>query len=434
MAFEFKLPDIGEGIHEGEIVKWFVKPGDEVNEDDVLCEVQNDKAVVEIPSPVKGKVLEILVPEGTVATVGQTLITLDAPGYENMTFKGQEQEEAKKEEKTETVSKEEKVDAVAPNAPAAEAEADPNRRVIAMPSVRKYAREKGVDIRLVQGTGKNGRILKEDIDAFLAGGAKVAAEPTPQAAEEKAAPQAPAAKPVVPEGEFPETREKMSGIRRAIAKAMVHSKHTAPHVTLMDEADVTKLVAHRKKFKAIAAEKGIKLTFLPYVVKALVSALREYPVLNTSIDDATEEIIHKHYYNIGIAADTDRGLLVPVIKHADRKPIFALAKEINELAEKARDGKLTPGEMKGASCTITNIGSAGGQWFTPVINHPEVAILGIGRIAEKPIVRDGEIVAAPMLALSLSFDHRMIDGATAQKALNHIKRLLSDPELLLMEV
>ncbi|PJW18720.1 dihydrolipoamide acetyltransferase family protein [Geobacillus sp. WSUCF-018B] len=427
MAFEFKLPDIGEGIHEGEIVKWFVKPGDEVNEDDVLCEVQNDKAVVEIPSPVKGKVLEILVPEGTVATVGQTLITLDAPGYENMTFKGQEQEEAKKEEKTETVSKEEKVDAVAPNAPAAEAEADPNRRVIAMPSVRKYAREKGVDIRLVQGTGKNGRVLKEDIDAFLAGGAK----PAPAAAEEKAAPAA--AKPAAPEGEFPETREKMSGIRRAIAKAMVHSKHTAPHVTLMDEADVTKLVAHRKKFKAIAAEKGIKLTFLPYVVKALVSALREYPVLNTSIDDETEEIIRKHYYNIGIAADTDRGLLVPVIKHADRKPIFALAKEINELAEKARDGKLTPGEMKGASCTITNIGSAGGQWFTPVINHPEVAILGIGRIAEKPIVRDGEIVAAPMLALSLSFDHRMIDGATAQKALNHIKRLLSDPELLLME-
>ncbi|MEB3749402.1 dihydrolipoamide acetyltransferase family protein [Geobacillus icigianus] len=430
MAFEFKLPDIGEGIHEGEIVKWFVKPGDEVNEDDVLCEVQNDKAVVEIPSPVKGKVLEIVVPEGTVATVGQTLITLDAPGYENMTFKGQEhEEETKKEEKAETVSKEENGGTAA----SAAADAEPNRRVIAMPSVRKYAREKGVDIRLVQGTGKNGRVLKEDIDAFLAGGAKAAAPSAAQAPEEEAAPQAPTAKPAVPEGEFPETREKMSGIRRAIAKAMVHSKHTAPHVTLMDEVDVTKLVAHRKKFKAIAADKGIKLTFLPYVVKALVSALREYPALNTSIDDASEEIIHKHYYNIGIAADTDRGLLVPVIKHADRKPIFALAKEINELAEKARDGKLAPNEMKGASCTITNIGSAGGQWFTPVINHPEVAILGIGRIAEKPIVRDGEIVAAPVLALSLSFDHRMIDGATAQKALNHIKQLLSDPELLLME-
>jgi pyruvate dehydrogenase E2 component (dihydrolipoamide acetyltransferase) len=436
VAFEFKLPDIGEGIHEGEIVKWFVKPGDEVNEDDVLCEVQNDKAVVEIPSPVKGKVLEILVEEGTVATVGQTLITLDAPGYENMTFKGQEQDEPKEKENTQEVSKKEEGEAKAPQeAPSKQTEVDPNRRVIAMPSVRKYAREKGVDIRLVQGTGKNGRVLKSDIDAFLAGGtAAQQKEEAPAAkAEEKAAAAAAAQQPVVLEGEFPETREKMSGIRRAIAKAMVNSKHTAPHVTLMDEVDVTKLVAHRKKFKEIAAEKGIKLTFLPYVVKALTSALREFPVLNTSIDDEKEEVIYKHYYNIGIAADTDRGLLVPVIKHADRKPIFALAKEINELAAKAREGKLAPHEMKGASCTITNIGSAGGQWFTPVINHPEVAILGIGRISEKPIVRDGEIVVAPVLALSLSFDHRMIDGATAQKALNHIKRLLNDPELLLME-
>ena len=237
----------------------------------------------------------------------------------------------------------------------------------------------------------------------------------------------------IPEGQYPETREKMSGMRKAIAKAMVNSKHTAPHVTLMDEVDVTKLVAHRKKFKDIAAEKGIKLTFLPYVVKALTSALREYPMLNTSLDDETSEIVHKHYYNIGIAADTDRGLLVPVVKDADRKSPFAISQEINELAVKARDGKLSPGEMKGASCTISNIGSAGGQWFTPVINHPEVAILGIGRIAEKAIVKNGEIIAAPVLALSLSFDHRMIDGATGQNALNHIKKLLNDPELLLME-
>lgn len=183
----------------------------------------------------------------------------------------------------------------------------------------------------------------------------------------------------------------------------------------------------------MAAEKNIKLTFLPYVVKALVSTLREFPALNTSLDDEAGEIIHKHYYNIGIAADTERGLLVPVVKHADRKSIFAISAEIQELATKAREGKLSPDEMRGASCTITNIGSAGGQWFTPVINHPEVAILGIGRISEKPVVKNGEIVAAPVLALSLSFDHRMIDGATAQYALNHLKRLLNDPELLLME-
>ena len=235
------------------------------------------------------------------------------------------------------------------------------------------------------------------------------------------------------EGDFPETREKMSGIRKAIAKAMVNSKHTAPHVTLLDEIDVTELVAHRKKFKEIAAEKDIKLTYLPYVVKALVSTLREFPQLNTSLDDEKEEIIQKHYYNIGIAADTDRGLLVPVIKHADRKSVFAISEEISKLAEKARDGKLSPAEMKGASCSITNIGSAGGQWFTPIINHPEVAILGIGRISEKPIVKNGEIVAAPMLALSLVFDHRVIDGVTGQQALNHIKKLLGNPELLLME-
>ncbi|MBO1510584.1 dihydrolipoamide acetyltransferase family protein [Metabacillus bambusae] len=433
MAFEFKLPDIGEGIHEGEIVKWFVKPGDKVEEDDVLAEVQNDKAVVEIPSPVKGTVTEVNVEEGTVATVGQTIITFDAPGYEDLKFKGDHgDEEPKKEEKTEA-----QVQATAEagqDVKKEEVEIDPSKRVIAMPSVRKYAREKDIDIRQVSGSGKNGRVLKEDVDTFVQGGGvaatPAAVEEAPATKEEK---QAKPAAIAIPEGELPETREKMSPIRKAIAKAMVNSKHTAPHVTLMDEIDVTNLVAHRKQFKNVAAEQGIKLTYLPYVVKALTSALKKYPVLNTSLDDKTEEVVQKHYYNIGIAADTEKGLLVPVVKNAERKSVFEISNEINGLATKARDGKLAPNEMKGASCTISNIGSAGGQWFTPVINHPEVAILGIGRIAEKPVVRDGEIVVAPVLALSLSFDHRMIDGATAQNALNHIKRLLNDPQLILME-
>ncbi|TDB55242.1 dihydrolipoamide acetyltransferase family protein [Bacillus sp. CBEL-1] len=442
MAFEFKLPDIGEGIHEGEIVKWFVKAGDEIDEDDVLAEVQNDKAVVEIPSPVKGKVLEVKVDEGTVATVGQVIVTFDAPGYEDLKFKGDDHDDAPKQE--EAPKEEEQVQATAEAGQDVEkaaanaqpqAEVDPNRKVIAMPSVRKYAREKGVDIKAVPGSAKNGRIVKEDIDSFLSGGSTAAAstatEEAPAATE--AAPKAAATATAIPEGDLPETREKMSGIRRAIAKAMVNSKHTAPHVTLMDEIDVTALVAHRKKFKSVAADQGIKLTFLPYVVKALTSALKKFPALNTSIDDSTDEVIQKHYYNIGIAADTEKGLLVPVVKNADRKSVFEISDQINDLAGKAREGKLAPAEMKGASCTITNIGSAGGQWFTPVINHPEVAILGIGRIAEKPVVRDGEIVIAPVLALSLSFDHRIIDGATAQNALNQIKRLLNDPELLLME-
>ncbi|MFD1929021.1 dihydrolipoamide acetyltransferase family protein [Sporosarcina siberiensis] len=454
MAYEFRLPDIGEGIHEGEIVKWFVAKGDKINEDDTLLEIQNDKAVVEIPSPVTGTVLEIVVSEGTVSVVGDVLIRLDAPGYESM---HPNEEEAEATEETESgvqgaaeagqpieqeeapkddAANEDKNTAVKPDEKSTEVDTD--RRIIAMPSVRKHARDNDVDIKLVAGSGKNGRVLKEDITSYMDGGQSseeevdtqenVSAQTKDEQKDKKVS-----SEPVYLEGDFPETREKMTSIRKVIAKAMVNSKHTAPHVTLLDEVDVTELVAHRNKFKGIAAEKEIKLTYLPYVVKALVSTLKEFPELNTSFDDETEEVIQKHYYNIGIAADTDRGLLVPVVKHADRKSMFAISEEISSLAVKARDGKLSLAEMSGATCSITNIGSAGGQWFTPIINHPEVAILGIGRISEKPIVKNGEIVAAPMLALSLVFDHRMIDGATAQHALNHIKRLLSNPELLLME-
>ncbi len=431
-SYVFRLPDIGEGIHEGEVVKWLVEEGQKIAEDDVLCEIQNDKAVVEIPSPVAGTVEKLLVAEGTVSVVGDPLIQIDAPGYEHLYEAGTAETESQVQATAEAGQ------AINKETAKKDTEVDVNRRIIAMPSVRKFARENDVDIRQVAGSGKNGRVLKEDIETFMSGGQATAEAPAQQSAE-KAAPAQSTAKqtaskqPVSLEGDFPETREKISSIRKVIAKAMVNSKHTAPHVTLLDEVDVTELVAHRKKFKDIAAEQDIKLTYLPYIVKALVSTLRKFPALNTSYDDATEEVIQKHYFNIGIAADTDRGLLVPVVKHADRKSIFAISSEISELAVKARDGKLSVAEMSGASCSITNIGSAGGQWFTPIINHPEVAILGVGRIAEKPIVKDGEIVAAPMLALSLVFDHRMLDGATAQHALNHIKRLLSNPELLLME-
>ncbi|MEE9723061.1 dihydrolipoyllysine-residue acetyltransferase [Listeria seeligeri] len=432
--FEFKLPDIGEGIHEGEIVKWFIQPGDKVEEDQSIFEVQNDKSVEEITSPVDGTVKDILVSEGTVATVGQVLVTFEGE------FEGEASHESTPESPAEDAAL---VNNEATSAPATggngtpSSQKDPNGLVIAMPSVRKYAREKGVNIAEVAGSGKNNRVVKADIDAFLNGEQPVAATTTANAEDKASAPKAEkaAAKPAVTSSDaYPETREKLTPTRRAIAKAMVNSKHTAPHVTLMDEIEVTALMAHRKRFKEVAAEKGIKLTFLPYMVKALVATLRDFPVLNTTLDDATEELVYKHYFNVGIAADTDHGLYVPVIKNADKKSVFAISDEINELAGKARDGKLTADEMRHGSATISNIGSAGGQWFTPVINYPEVAILGVGRIAQKPIVKDGEIVAAPVLALSLSFDHRVIDGATAQKAMNNIKRLLNDPELLLMEV
>ncbi|HZW69203.1 MAG TPA: dihydrolipoamide acetyltransferase family protein [Pseudogracilibacillus sp.] len=435
MSFVFKLPDIGEGIHEGEILKWFVAVGDEIEEDDPLCEVQNDKAVVEIPSPVEGTVVEIHVGEGEVAIVGDKLISLDAEGYESSEEDEEEAEEEKVEESTaSSEASKEKVadDEEATERKEAEADEAAKQFVIAMPSVRKYARDNDVNIREVTGSGKNGRVLVEDIDRFIAGD-----QPSSEVAETEAedvAKEAEATPAVVGGTEsYPETREKLRGIRKMIAEAMVNSKTRAPHVTLMDEIDVTELVAHRRRFKDAALEQGIKLTYLPYVVKALISASKKYPILNAAVDDEAEEIVYKHYYNIGIAADTDQGLLVPVVKDADRKSIFEISKNINELADKARNGKLTAEEMKGASNTITNIGSAGGQWFTPVLNYPEAIILGIGRIAEKPVVRDGEVVVAPVLALSLSFDHRIVDGATAQLALNQIKRLLNDPQLIMME-
>ncbi|HBA1656148.1 TPA: dihydrolipoyllysine-residue acetyltransferase [Enterococcus faecium] len=429
-VFQFKLPDIGEGIAEGEIVKWFVKPGDTINEDDTLLEVQNDKSVEEIPSPVTGTVKNVIVPEGTVANVGDVLVEIDAPGHNSAPSTSAPSAEAPKE-KVETSGSASVVEA-----------ADPNKRVLAMPSVRQFAREKDVDISQVTATGKGGRVTKEDIENFLAGGpsSAPAKSEAPEAAAPKEAAPAAESKPAAPAKPFKsnlgdlEERVAMTPTRKAIAKAMVNSKHTAPHVTLHDEVEVSKLWDNRKRFKEVAAANGTKLTFLPYVVKALTATVKKYPVLNASIDDANQEIVYKHYYNIGIATDTDHGLYVPNVKDADRKRMFAIADEINEKAKLAHDGKLSAEDMRNGTITISNIGSVGGGWFTPVINYPEVAILGVGTIAQQPIVNaEGEIVVGRVMKLSLSFDHRIVDGATAQQAMNNIKRLLADPELLMME-
>ena len=436
-VFQFKLPDIGEGIAEGEIVKIDVKVGDTIAEDDILFEVQNDKSVEEIPSPVSGTITAVLVSEGTVARVGDVIVEIAAEGVAPVASAAP---------------------AASPVAPAASpapaaapaqptgvpAASNPGKLVLAMPSVRQYAREKGVDITAVVPTGKGGRVTREDIDNF--GGAPVAAPaveaaPAAQAAAPASAPAAPAAPAAKPEPAKPfvgsaerEERVKLTPMRKAISKAMVNSKHTAPHVTLHDQVEVSKLWDHRKKFKDVAAAQGTKLTFLPYVVKALAVAMKKYPVLNASIDDTTQEIVYKNYINIGIATDTDLGLFVPNIKDANTKSMFGIADEINALAAKAHEGKLTAADMGHGTITISNIGSVGGGWFTPVINYPEVAILGVGTIVREPVINENdEIVIGRNMKLSLSFDHRIVDGATAQKAMNELKRLLADPELLLME-
>ncbi len=427
MAYEVKLHDIGEGIHEGEIAKWFVSEGDKIEEDDSLVEIANDKAVVEMPSPVSGTVEKIHVAEGEVTTVGTTIVTIDdgseSTSGDDVEEETEEKEEVKEESKDDSKEKESKEEVKSED----DSKETDKRFVKAMPSVRKFARDNDVDITEVDGTGKHGRITKSDVEAFMSGDSKAATEAEEGSSEDTQS------TPTTERPEGRETREKMSSIRRTIAKAMVESKKTSPHVTNIDEVIVDNLYDHRKRFKAYAEEQGTKLTYLPYVVKALVSALKKYPELNTSVDSETDEIIQKHYYDIGIAADTDRGLVVPVVRDANTKSIFEIADDIIELATKARDGKLKMEEMQGGSMSISNLGSEGGKWFTPVINQPEVAILGIGRIEEQPVVVDGEVVPAKVLAISISYDHRVIDGAVAQRALNHIKKLLNNPDLLLME-
>ncbi|WP_410510991.1 dihydrolipoamide acetyltransferase family protein [Paenibacillus sp. BR2-3] len=439
--FEYRFPELGEGLHEGEIIKMHIKAGDKVTDDDIVMEVQNDKAVVEVPCPVNGTVLEVFTKDGQVCRVGEVVAIIDAEGdvpeqEGHAEAHGSQEADAAKgsADTTSSPAATSPADAKEGGAAAAAVVPAPDRDVLATPSVRKFAREQNVDISKVNGSGKSGKITREDVEAFLSGGSAPAAAPAaateaPKAEAKTAAPAASAGN-VSPE----EERVPFKGIRKAISNAMVKSAYTAPHVTIMDEVDVTELVAFRTRMKPVAEKKGVKVTYLPFIVKALVAASRQFPALNAMIDEESNEIVYKKYYNIGIATDTDNGLIVPVIKDADRKSIWMIASAISDLALRGRDGKLSPNEMKGSTISISNIGSAGGMFFTPIINFPEVAILGTGRITEKPVVKNGEIIAAPVMALSLSFDHRIIDGATAQNFMNYIKTLLANPDMLVMEV
>lgn len=431
MAFTFKFPDVGEGMAEGEIVDWLVAEGDEVEEGDSVAEIQNDKSVEELAAPVSGTVESILEEAGSLVNVDDPIMIIDDGSEGEAEVEAPTEEEAEEEAPAETTEAVEEPT----EATGVVATSDPNKLVLAMPSVRQYARENDVDISTVQATGDGGRVLKEDIDNHVAtGGAQPAEETAAQPAATGETVGGVELTPYKSGREDEETREPLTMTRRAIAKAMTKSATVIPSFALFDEVVVDDLWDHRKKFKDIAAEQDTKLTFLPYIVKAVVAMMKEFPVFNASLDDTTDEIVFKHYYNVGIATDTDNGLYVPVIQDANTKPMFDIADEIIELSTKAHDNKLSGADMSDGSISISNIGSVGGAHFTPIINHPESAIVGIGIISDKPVVNDeGEIVVSKVLDLSLVVDHRIIDGAVAQQAMNYLKQLLSNPELLLMK-
>jgi pyruvate dehydrogenase E2 component (dihydrolipoamide acetyltransferase) len=388
MPFDFVLPDLGEGITEGEIRKWLVKEGESIEEHQTVLEIETDKAVVEVPSPKKGTVLKINKDIGDIAKVGEVLMVIAESG--------ETAEEKLKEERPKSVS----VVGVLP---------EEEEEILATPAVRQLAKELGVRLESIKGSGPGGSITKEDVIEASEKGKKT-------------------------EDQFGAIeRIPVRGLRKTIAKNLTIAQKTTAFVTGMDEADITDLWNLREKEKKPIQEKGMHLTFMPFFIKAAYHALLKHPLLNASVDDEREEIIIKKYYNFGIAVDTPEGLMVPVIKDVGKKTILELATEMQSLGQKARERKIKLDEMKGSTFTITNYGHFGGWFATPIINYPDVAILGTGKISDKPWVKDGQIVVRKILPLSLTFDHRVTDGVDSAKFLSKVIQYLEDPALLFIE-
>lgn len=385
MSYDFVLPDLGEGIAEAEIRKWLIKAGDTVSEHQPVVEVETDKAVVEVPAPRTGRVLSLMKAEGEVVRVGEALLTLALEG---------------EEARPPSVS-------VVGELP--EADERPSERVLATPAVRALAREKGLTLEGIRGTGPRGSVTREDLLS--------------QEGKEGAA----------ADGFGTVERIPFRGLRRTIARNLLKAHQMTACVTGMEEVDVTELWQLRQRENEEVGRKGLHLTYFPFIIKAVQHALGEHPILNSSVDDEKEEIILKKYCNIGFAVDTPEGLIVPVIRDVEKKSILVLAKELQDLSERARNRTIALSEMKGSSFTITNFGQFGGGFATPIINYPDVAILGCGRIAERPWVVNGAIAIRKILPLSLTFDHRVTDGGEATRFLSRVAGYLEDPALLFIE-
>ncbi|HZS90148.1 MAG TPA: dihydrolipoamide acetyltransferase family protein [Chloroflexota bacterium] len=437
MPVEFRLPDLGEGIAEAEMLRWLVKPGDRVVLDQAIAEVQTDKAVVELPAPVAGTILSLNATEGQVMPVGTLLVTIDDGRQEAPASAAAVQEER---------SAQAAMGSTALQAEPAGANGGrwtavsvaPQRRALATPAVRRLARELGLDIASVRGSGPAGRVLAEDLRAAAAPPVEEAPPPVEVAAPAgsaapRPAPSVPLALPGEEEGPA-EERLPLRGLRRRIAENMVLSVTTIPQITSLVEVEASALVALRQSLLSAAEARGLKLSYLPFVIKALVQALRAYPYINATIDDSSKEIVLKRHYHIGIATATPDGLLVPVLHHADRLTILQIAAELNRLAEAGRERKLALDELRGSTFTITNFGSAGGYFATPIINPGEAAILGLGRIAKRPWVVEDRVEPRPILPISFTADHRLIDGELALRFLNTLIASLENPNLIMLDM
>ena len=416
MPYEFKFPDVGEGIHEGEIVKWFVKEGDKIKADDPLGEIETDKAIVEMPSPKSGKIMKLHVHAGGIIHVGETMVTiLEDHETEEDAKKHMEKKAEQKNDVPYTgsvVGFLEEAKDVKPLQATAKQESSAKSQdvgITATPAVRNLAKQLNVDLATLIGTGPGGRITIEDIQKSGSG---------------KKEPTAAAGIKVVRKYDFFGyiDRVPLHGVKKAVAAKMTESIFTAAQLTNMHEADATDLYSLREKEKAKYEKEGIKLTFMPYIVKAVALCLKDHPNLNASLEG--DEIILKKYYNIGVAVDSDEGLFVPVVKGAQDKDIKTIAKEIEKLANDVKIRKANMMDLKGGSFTISNLGAVGVEFFTPIINYPESAILGVGRIVEKPVVRNGKIEIRKILPLSLTYDHRIVDGAQAARFMNDVMKSL----------
>lgn len=426
-----KLPELGEGVTEGELVRWTVNIGDTVKADQTIAEIMTDKATVEVPTPIAGTVKELKFKKGDIIKVDSELLTLSGAGTPRTagaTTSGNGHAPAT--EKTATSSPQPTTFSMSPSSggifpPVADS------RVLATPATRRLAREMGVDINGLSGTGLASRVTREDVLSAKGGAAQIAK--TGAGAVSAGSPTMSFPKPAYTStNATAEERVDLIGIRKKIAQNLQMSKSIIPHFTLMDEADVTQLVAMRESLKDFAEKNATKITYLPIVMKALIATIKEFPQFNASIDDAASQIVYKKYFNIGFAADTPNGLVVPVIKNADQKTILEISKEIIELSKRAREGKLKPDDMKGGTITITNIGSIGGTYATPIINHPEVAILGMYKIQDKPVLKDGSVAFIKAMNYTVTADHRLIDGAVAANFLKSFFSKIQNPAVLMM--